>query len=90
MKIKDIKFPAGLGCIQEFCDGRFVGTHEIWDLIPDEKNRICFSFTGGKEIFTYIDIESDVRIISGGIGTVDTNGNPIELYFYRWTPVNIE
>lgn len=71
--------------IDEYCDGRFVGNHSLF-CISKDGNFLELYFTGDQDRETKININQDLQIVDNRITCEDTDGNKLDLYFWKYTP----
>lgn len=80
-------------CIEEHCDGRFVGMHLLFGYIEVEEDEPMYGFYHYQENShsqtSYLDPDQEVKFreSSPGVTVKDTDGNVVELVFYTASPI---
>ena len=79
-------------CIEEHCQGRFVGNHLVFGYIENENDEANGFYSYQENSWspsTHIDPKQDVefRTSCPGIVVKDTDGNVVVLVFYRASPI---
>lgn len=82
-------------CIEEHCQGRFVGNHLIFGYVEDVENDMNGFYSYQETSWTpksYIDPKQDVefRTSCPGVIVKDTDNNVVELVFYTASPIVID
>jgi hypothetical protein len=73
-------------CIQEWCEGRFIGTHLLFGIIEDTECEFDKHYFYQENIYdspTYINPLQEVDFLEKKIAVKNHNGNRVELAFFK-------